>query len=102
MKIYPKTLLGKWSSGLFIIYLLLNIVASIVSFIQEPVVNETFYNRLAVNISAITGLVALIVAFILGIVSVTKSKERSLLVYIASFLGFMTLIFLIGELIFLR
>lgn len=98
MTLLPKTRIGKWSIGLFIISLLLNIVASIVSVIQEPV---TFYNRTVVNMSAITGLVAMVGAFILGIVSITKSKERSLLVYIASILGFMMLIVLIGELIFL-
>ncbi|WP_210366570.1 hypothetical protein [Bacillus sp. REN3] len=100
MAFLPKTPIGKWSIFLFIICILLNIVASIVSSIQEPVVIETFYRRMTVNISAITGLVAMAGAFILGIVSITRSKERSFLVFLVSFLGFLALIFLIGELIF--
>lgn len=100
MTFLPKTFIGKWSIGLFMISFLLTIVASIISIVQEPVVNETFYNRLAVNLSMISSLVAVVGAFVFGLVSIIKSKERSLMVYIVSFLGFMTLIFLIGELIF--
>lgn len=100
MTFLPKTLIGKWSIALFMISFFLTIVASIISIVQEPVVNETFYNRLAVNLTMIGSLVAVVGAFTCGIVSIIKSKERSLTVYIVSFLGLMTLIFLIGELIF--
>lgn len=100
MTFLPKTHPGKWSTGLFIIALIFIFVASLVSFVQEPVVNNTFYNRLAVNISMITSFVAMVGASILGIFSIKKSKEHSLLVYIALLLGLMMLIFLIAELIF--
>jgi hypothetical protein len=100
MTFLPKTHLGKWSTGLFIISLLFIIVASIVSFVQEPTINETFYNRLAVNMSMITSFVVMLGSFIFGIVSIKKSKEHSIFVYITLFFGFVMLIFLFADLIF--
>lgn len=100
MTFLPKTHQGKWSIRLFIIALLFIIVASIVSFVQESAINDIFYYRLAVNISMIISNVAMVIAFILGIFSIRKNKERSLFVYITLLLGFMMLIFLLAELIF--
>ena len=98
MKTYfmPKTELGKWSArflgGFFFFLLLMNLL---VAFGQRG--GDTFFDNLSLAITALLGAISGIGAFICGLYSIFKSQERSLLVFLASLIGFALLFFLIGE-----
>ena len=83
-KVYflPKTALGKWSIGL--------IVGSIV-FVLLAVLIDTFFSNLANTIPNTLMLLAGISgasAFFTGIIGIIKSKDRSVIVVIATIIGF--------------
>ncbi len=93
----PKTKLGKWSArclGFFVVMFV--IVQLIVASGQEG--GETFFDNLYISIPASLVLLSGVAAFILGIISIIKSKERSILVYVSTVIGFLILLFMIGEL----
>ena len=50
----------------------------------------------------LTGIASGVFAFILGISSIVKQKERALLVYLSSIVGAMLLLLLIGEIFFME
>ena len=90
----PKTKAGKWSVGLIIAFLLLFVGASqlpAVSFQRYPVLG--LVNVVAVITAGISG----VAAFFTGLISIIKSKERSVLVFIATAIGLFALIFVLGE-----
>ncbi|RJQ31856.1 MAG: hypothetical protein C4562_05300 [Actinobacteria bacterium] len=97
MSILPKTRVGRFSAGF--------IAAFFVLFGLQIVLVTVFHqeggNGLWSNPSlAITGLSALfsgLAAFFTGVFSLFWKKERSVLVFLASLIGFLLLIFLIGE-----
>ena len=98
MKIYfiPKTKWGKWSAGLlggfFLSFLLMNFLVALG---QRG--GETFFDNLALSIPGILGALFVIGAFFSGIYSIFKRQERSVLVFLASLIGFVILFFLIGD-----
>jgi len=98
MKIYfvPKTQWGKWSAGLFggfiLFFLLMNLLVALG---QEG--GETFFDNLALSIPGILGAICGVSAFFSGIYSIFKHRERSLLVFLASFIGFLITFFVLGE-----
>ena|SRR3989338_3379077 len=99
-KIYflPKTTLGKWSFGLIISFFLLLICTTlIVSSGQEG--GETIFDNLLISIPMLAAGLCAIASFITGIISIIKHKERSILVYISTFIGLLVLWFVIGELL---
>jgi predicted Abi (CAAX) family protease len=96
--ILPVTTPGKWSAGLlgglvlFFVLLLVLVAAG-----QRG--GETFFSNPAL---AITGLLAAacgIAAFFTGTISIVKSKERSISVFLASIIGLFVLVFCLGEVI---
>jgi len=96
--ILPKTSLGKWSTGLIIAALLM-VVVSIIEFtlVSHGVVTGIWQiTNLLVVLFAIS-------AMVIGITGIVKSKERSILVIVATALGglavVLVLIIAIGELL---
>ena len=89
----PKTLLGKWSVGLIILFFLLFIVLQLLvaSGQQGPGFNPWLAS--AVIPAGIAG----IAAFFTGIIAIIKAKERSPLVFLATFIGLVILWFIVGE-----
>ena len=88
MKVYflPKTALGKWSIGL--------IVGSIV-FVLLAVLTDKVFSNLANTIPNTLMLLAGISgasAFFTGIIGIIKSKDRSVIVFIATIIGFYILL----------
>jgi hypothetical protein len=51
-------------------------------------------------VALIIGLASGIAAFVTGLISIIKSRERSILVFLAVIVGLLVLIFCLGEVIF--
>jgi hypothetical protein len=84
----PKTVLGKWSVGLIVVFFLLAAVLKI--FISGQRASDTAkFIALGIEAAAAGG------AFVTGIVSVIKSKEGTFLVLLSIVIGFIFLMFLI-------
>ena len=90
--ILPKSSLGRWSVGLAAAFILLSILFAVLTGLGgEP---GPFALIFLVNV--VIGI-SFIAAFITGLVSIIKSKERSVLVYLAVLVGFWALLFYLGE-----
>jgi hypothetical protein len=92
----PKTTLGKWSAiclGLFVLFLIIGQI--VVATGQQG--GDTFFDNLYISIPMSLAALAAVFAFILGITSLIKSKERSPLVIIATVIGLVIIVFLAGE-----
>ena len=92
----PKTRLGKWSIWL--------IIAFIVFFITFQLLvasgqrgGATFFSNLALSVPMLIAGISGISAFFTGIIGIIKSKERSVLVFIATIIGFFILFFVLVE-----
>jgi len=90
--ILPKSSLGKWSVGLAAAFILLSILFAVLTGLGgEPgPFALIFIVNVVIGISSIA-------AFITGLVSIIKSKERSVLVFLAVLLGFCALLFYLGS-----
>jgi hypothetical protein len=98
MKVHflPKTALGKWSIGL--------IVGSLISFLLTMLLGasgqrggDTFFSNLALAIPILLAGISGISAFFTGIIGIIKSKDRSVIVFIATIIGFFVLFWLLAE-----
>jgi hypothetical protein len=95
----PKTCLGKWFLGLiaaFFIFFAMNQIL-VVSGQQG---RETFFSNLLLAIVVSLAGISAISAFFTGIISIIKRKERSILVFLATVIGFFVLSFVLGEFLF--
>jgi predicted Abi (CAAX) family protease len=94
--VLPKTSLGKWSVGLiaaFILFLALFLI--LVAFGQRG--GETFFSNLLLTVPMLLAGTCGVAAFVTGLIGIIKSKERSILVYLAIFIGFEIMVFGLGE-----
>ncbi len=90
--ILPKSALGRWSVVLAAVFILLSIMFAILTGLGgEP---GPFALIFIVNI--LIG-VSFIAAFVTGLVSIIKSRERAILVYLAMLVGFGALLFYLGS-----
>ena len=80
MKIYflPKTALGKWSIGG---------IAGSIAFWLALVILRRYQLGMLVPVWILIGLSGL-AAFFTGIIGIIKSKDRSVIVFITTFIGF--------------
>ena len=94
----PRTLLGKWSVGLIITFFLL--FAALIFFAasgQER--GDTYFSNLTLAIPGLGAGAAGILAFFTGIIGITRSKERSVLVFVAAAIGLLVLLSVLGEIL---
>lgn len=94
----PKTKLGKWSVwclGLLILFFI--IVQIIIGSGQRG--GDTFFDNLYISIPVALFALSGIFAFVFGLSSIIKNKERSPLVFIATIFGLLILAFIAGEFI---
>jgi hypothetical protein len=98
----PKTTLGKWSTGLIIAAFLMLVVV-IIEVVLESRGGVTFdWNGIWPAIPIILAVVFAISSMVIGIIGIVKSKERSILVFIATALGVLgvfALLIAVGELL---
>ena len=102
----PQTKLGKWSLGLIVVMpILFFIGSSFTNSLYKSVsagstIWEDIVKRPALALTMLAGMGAGILAFIVGLVAIIKQKERALPVYIATSIGALLILFLIGEILF--
>ena len=102
ISILPKTTLGKWSTGLIIVALLM-VVVSIIEVVLGSRGGVTFHVTSAWQITNLLVVVFAISSMVIGIIGIVKSKERSILVFVAAALGVLVVVLVliigIGELL---
>lgn len=99
IRLMPKTNLGRWSIWLIIgFFVFLGLFYLAVALGQRG--GETFFSNLILTIPILLAGVSGILSFFTGITSIVKSKERSVLVFLATVLGLFVLFFVMGEILF--
>jgi hypothetical protein len=96
--IAPKSITGKWSLGLiggFALFLALLFIMAV----SGQSGGETFTDNLWLAIPGLLAAICGIAAFFTGVIAIIKSKERSVFVFLAAFLGLDVLLFCLGEVI---
>jgi len=61
---------------------------------------DTFFDNMRLSTPILIAGISGISAFFTGIIGVIKSRERSIIVFISTVVGFFALLFLLGELLF--
>lgn len=94
----PKTRLGKWSVRLIVIFFLsLATLQLLVTSGQRG--GATFFSNPVLALTGLGAGISGVLAFFTGIIGVIKSKERSPLVFLATTMGLVILIFMLGEIL---
>jgi len=96
--IKPETKLGKWSVGLNIFFLIGVIFAVLTSVFG--ILDTDIGHWWDIEVAFI--FPASIVAFVLGIISIRKNKERSVLVLISTIIGLLTILFVLLHSLFIN
>ncbi len=92
----PKTVLGKWSVWMGVAFaVLLGTLMALAASGQTG--GETFSDNLLLAIPGFGAALAAIAAFVLGALAVLKQRERAWSVYFTTVLGFLVLVFVVGE-----
>jgi len=86
ISILPKSLLGWWSIGLVVANILFFVLSQVILG-PGPDYNMPLAYTLTIVLAGIAGA-----AFVTGLVSIIKSKERSILVFVAMAIGLYSLI----------
>ena len=95
----PKTKIGKWSIGLFFLFVLC--LATFISLVAAGYRgDDSFFSFSALTIPGLLGGISAISSFVTGLTSIIKSKERSALVIVATVIGFFFSFLILGEFIY--
>ncbi|MBI4093100.1 MAG: hypothetical protein HY420_04210 [Candidatus Kerfeldbacteria bacterium] len=100
----PKTILGKWSAWLALVFLGLIFIGPTLdaTFYKSVTAGDTILEDLTLRpflaIPMLLGVASAIAAFVTGLIAIIKHKERAILVYISTALGALLLVFVIGDL----
>ena len=93
----PKTKLGACSVILIISVVLLVVLFFLLINVFDQRGGDTFFSNLTLTIPMILAFIAGVLAFLIGIVAIVKSKSRSILVYIVILIGFLIALYGILE-----
>lgn len=95
----PKTLLGKWSVYLILVFfVLLTVFYLLVASGQRG--GATFFSNLYLVIPMLCAGLSGVSAFITGIIGIFKYKEHSLIVFITTGIGLLILLYILAEITF--
>jgi hypothetical protein len=95
----PKTTPGKWSVGLIMIFVVL--LASFQLLVASGQRGgETFFSNLILTIPMLIAGISGVSAFATGLIGIIRSRERSIAVYLATLIGLLVLLFVLGEIAF--
>jgi predicted RND superfamily exporter protein len=92
----PKTRLGKWSVGLIIAFFASLVLLTILIASGQRGGATFFSNPLLIAPLLLAGIFG-VSAFFTGIIGIVKRRERSVLVFLATLIGFFVLLFALGE-----
>jgi len=98
MNIKPKTNLGKWSVGLNSFFL----ISIILSIILVKVLGVLNFGDRWWDVAVPILFLLSISGFILGIIAITKKKERSLLVYLSIVISVLMILFIFLHSLFIN
>ena len=105
-KVTPTTILGKLSLVLIVLMPILFVAGgSLTNLLYASVpagntIKEDIAGRPALALIMLAGMLSGVSAFAVGLLAIIRQKERSPLVYVATILGAMLLVFLAGEFLF--
>jgi hypothetical protein len=94
----PKTRLGKWSVGLNAFFLIAVVISCVFVFILKILNFDDHWW----DVTVVVAFPASIIALIIGVISVIKDKERSVLVNISIFVGVCTVLFILLHSLFIN
>ena len=95
--ILPKTSLGRWSVGLGAAFILIFVLSGVLTALGGVGVGPAPVGPIAGVALGVAFAISGIAALITGLISIIKSKERSILVFLAVIAGLFCLIFFLGE-----
>lgn len=98
MHVTAKTILGRWSVWLIVVFFLLMLVFGLLVGSGQRG-GETYWSNLYLAVPFTFAWLSGISAFFTGSLSLFR-KERGILVYVSSLLGLLVLLFMLGEIIF--
>ena len=93
ISILPKSTLGKWSVGLAAAFILVAVVDGLLVYLA---VVEHPTGSVSLMILGTVVAILVIGAIVTGLISIIKSKERSILVFLVVIAGFFVSLFLPG------
>ena len=96
IKFLPKSKLGKWSVGFICAFFLILFVFFKIAKTAE-IKGDSFFDTLSLAIPLMLVGISGVLALILGAISIIKSKERSITVFISCLVGLLVLLFALGE-----
>jgi len=99
VQVSPKTLLGKWAVWLIVAFVFLFAVFQLLVASGQRG-GETFFDNLLLAVPIVVAAICGISSLVTGLVGIIKSKEQSILVFVASFIGILVLIFVLGEFVY--
>ena len=95
----PTTYLGTWSAWLIVAF-----AVSLASFgilvASGQRGGATFFSNPILTVPILFAATSGIAAFVTGLISIVKRKERAISVYVAVAFGLVVLVFVLGEIIF--
>jgi hypothetical protein len=94
----PRTRLGKWSIWLIIAFIVLFITFQLLVASGQRG-GATFFSNPTLAVPMLISGISGMFAFFTGIIGIIKSKERSVLTFIATIIGLFILFFAVGELL---
>jgi hypothetical protein len=98
VRFLPKSHLGKWSAGLTIFFLIL--IAAFLTFMLFGLV--TFDEGHLWDITVAVAVPTEIIAFILSILAVKKTKDHSVLTYLSIIIGVCVILFVLLHSLFIH
>jgi len=95
----PKTNLGKYSLILIIAFFIFLAIFFLFINLGEKG-GDTYFSNLKLTIPFTIAWISAIASFFTGIISILKDKERAVLVFLSTILGFLILLFILAEFLF--
>ena len=101
----PQSCLGKWSAVLIIAMpAFLYVGMSFISFYESVPAGKTIAHdiiaRPGISLSMLAGFISGIAAFFIGIVGIAKKKDRSIIIFLSTAVGFLVLLWCLAEILF--
>jgi len=101
----PQSCLGKWSVGLIVaMQVFFYIGMSFVSFYESVPAGKTILRDIVVRpgiaLPMLAGFISGIVTFFTGMAGIIKKKDRSILIFISTAIGFLMLLWCLAEILF--